>query len=169
MMRNIRQSNARRGGQKNAEAFTLTELVTVVAAVALLILAGMAAVSEFRYKSRELACMANLRQLGVAMSLYEKGNGGRLPFAFIEYSPDKFISWDRLIEAYAPSGSGQSRLFRCPADTIPAGRPGPTLAGPTPCPGIIWTGGTGHPALKMEPEWGCGGRHAGDGTPRFRA
>jgi prepilin-type processing-associated H-X9-DG protein len=64
--------------------------------------------------------MANLRQLGVAMSLYEKSNDGRLPFAYIEYSPEKFISWDRLIDSYAPSGSGQSQLLRCPSDTIPA-------------------------------------------------
>jgi prepilin-type processing-associated H-X9-DG protein len=119
-MGNIQQSNARRGGQKSVEAFSLTELTTVAAAVALLILVGMASVGKFRYESRGSACIANLRQLGVAMSLYEKSSCGRLPFAFIEYSPDKYVSWDRLIDSYTPSGPGQGCLLRCPADTIPA-------------------------------------------------
>ena len=119
MIQNIQKSSARRCGQKGVEAFNLTELATTAAAVGLLILVGMAIANGFRNKSRESACMANLRQLGVAMSLYENSNGGRLPFAFVEYSPDKFISWDRLIDSYARSGSGQSQLLRCPADTIP--------------------------------------------------
>lgn len=120
MMQHWGKSNAECGGRRGAEAFTLTELAAVAGGVILLFLVGMASVSELRYKSRASACQANLRQLGVAMSLYEKSNGGRLPFAFIEYTPAKFVSWDRLIYSYAPAGSGQNHLLRCPADTIPA-------------------------------------------------
>jgi len=63
--------------------------------------------------------VANLGQLGIAMSLYEKDNNERLPYAFIEYNSTKFVSWDRLIHPYVSSSSGKNTL-RCPADVIPA-------------------------------------------------
>jgi prepilin-type processing-associated H-X9-DG protein len=120
MIQDWERSNARCSGRTGAEAFTLTELAVVAGIVTLLLLAGMASVSEFCYKSRQLACTANLRQLGVAMSLYERSNDGRLPLGFVEYNPSKFISWDRLIDSYATTGSGQNHLMSCPSDTIAA-------------------------------------------------
>ena len=106
--------------RKFAAAFNRVELLVVIATLAVLAILALAAVYGLRQRSRETACMANLKQLGVAMSLYEKNNEERLPFAFVEYSQSTFVSWDRLIYSYASSGSGQNHLLLCPADTIPA-------------------------------------------------
>jgi prepilin-type processing-associated H-X9-DG protein len=105
--------------KKFTAAFNCIELLVVIATLAVLAILALAAIDGLRQKSRETACLGNLRQLGVAMSLYEKSNEERLPFAFVEYSSSSFVSWDRLIYSYVPA-SGQNHLLRCPSDTISA-------------------------------------------------
>jgi len=106
--------------RKLIAAFNRVELLVVMGTLAVLALLAVVAVDGLCHRSREAACLANLKQLGVAMSLYEKGNGRHLPFAFIEYNKAKFISWDRLLYSYGVAGPDQKHLLRCPADTIPA-------------------------------------------------
>jgi prepilin-type processing-associated H-X9-DG protein len=106
--------------RKCVQAFTFMELATIISVVVTLILVAIPSANWIRYKTKESACLANLRQLGMAMSLYETSNDGRLPFAFIEYSESKFVSWDRLISSSGSSGSNIRNLLRCPSDTIPA-------------------------------------------------
>jgi len=120
MMRKLGKSSMPRVRGNCAQAFTFTELAAIVSVVVVLTLVGIPAANWIGYKSKEKSCLANLRQLGMAMSSYETSNDGRLPFAFIEYNESKFVSWDRLIYSYGSFGANQKGLLRCPSDTIPA-------------------------------------------------
>ena len=69
-------------------AFTLVELLIVVGIIAVLIAMLLPALSKVREQGRQVACMANLRQLGAAMIAYAADNDGYLP-ATARNQPDK--------------------------------------------------------------------------------
>ncbi len=63
--------------------FTLIELLVVIAIIAILMAILMPALQRVKEQARELTCKANLRQYGVAQSLYLDDNDGRYPYAWI--------------------------------------------------------------------------------------
>ena len=72
--------SARRSGTRSAKkAFTLVELLVVIAIIGVLVSLLMPALSKARQSAQRVACMSNLRQVGVAFMLYETGNEGYLP------------------------------------------------------------------------------------------
>jgi prepilin-type N-terminal cleavage/methylation domain-containing protein len=61
------------------QAFTLVELLLVVTIVGVLAALLMPALSNAKLKGKRLACLNNLRQLGLGFHLYVADNTGRLP------------------------------------------------------------------------------------------
>jgi hypothetical protein len=59
--------------------FTLTELLVVIGLVALLISLLMPALGQARAAARTTGCLSNLRQMGVAWTMYLAENRGHLP------------------------------------------------------------------------------------------
>jgi prepilin-type processing-associated H-X9-DG protein len=121
-------------------AFSRTDLLAVVVVMAVLG-AGLFFYLGKSRGSTGAQCAANLKQLGVAMAIYEQDNGGRLPYAYVrfvrstDFSPSPEV-WDSLIFPLVPLGQNglqQKHLLRCPADTIPGynGNPRRTYAMPT--------------------------------------
>lgn len=59
--------------------FTLIELLVVVAIIAVLAALLLPVLSRAKLKARQAACLSNLRQIGVAFSLYQGENNERFP------------------------------------------------------------------------------------------
>jgi prepilin-type N-terminal cleavage/methylation domain-containing protein/prepilin-type processing-associated H-X9-DG protein len=61
-------------------AFTLVELLVVIATIAILAALLLPALAASREKAKRAACLSNLRQVGVAIVLYSGDNGGLIPY-----------------------------------------------------------------------------------------
>jgi len=68
--------NALSGGRREVSAFTLIELMVVIAIIAILAALLLPALSQAKEKGRQVACVANLKQLQIAWQLYTDDNNG---------------------------------------------------------------------------------------------
>ena len=59
--------------------FTLTGLLVVIATLAILAALLLPALSGAKAKSRQVACLSNLRQVGISWTLYVSDNADRFP------------------------------------------------------------------------------------------
>jgi prepilin-type N-terminal cleavage/methylation domain-containing protein len=105
-------------------AFTLVELLVVVAIIAVLAALLLPAFARAKRKADNITCISQLKQLGVATRLYAEDNSAKLPAA--EYLPsnptnpkqplpricDLLASYTGRVAATNASGP----LFRCPND-----------------------------------------------------
>lgn len=95
-------------------AFTLIELLAVMAVAG--ILAGLLApaAGNARRRARSTACLGNLRQIGLLLQGHTDDSRGRLPALFNRADRgEPGPALDTLIVA----GEGSAEIYRCPADT----------------------------------------------------
>jgi prepilin-type N-terminal cleavage/methylation domain-containing protein/prepilin-type processing-associated H-X9-DG protein len=97
--------------------FTLIELLVVIAIVALLVSILLPSLSGARRAARTVKCLSQMRQLGVAHTLYADANGERFVSAALAHGGlgDPRVSWPVLLAPYAEG----SLVLRSPADSSP--------------------------------------------------
>lgn len=96
-------------GKKSA--FTLIELLVVIAIIALLLSIIMPSLAKAKMLAKRLVSSSNMRQIGIAMTLYAEDNKGYFPETTHTVSSDK--SW---IYTLSPYLSKMDKIRICPAD-----------------------------------------------------
>ena len=98
-------------------AFTLVELLVVLAIVGVLAAMLLPALGRARYQTRLVQCRNRLRNIGVAVKLYADEHEGVLPDSTCVDGPHT-----KLIDALEDRYVEDPRNFYCPAETSPLRR-----------------------------------------------
>src|ERR1039458_9112945 len=118
-----------RGGSCPGNAFTLTELLLVIAIIAILAALLMPALATAKSKGKQTACLNNLRQLVLSFQMYSADNDGKLaqnnplaePGGNCWLLGNMKVSADSTNTAIIRQGklfpyANQVDLYRCPTD-----------------------------------------------------
>lgn len=102
--------NPSRPSFRSDRAFTLIELLTVIAIIGVLAGIIIPVVGSVRKSAKKSQCLSNVRQIGIGMKMFSNDNRNRLPYM----TNSNVKTWDQqlLDGGYLPKGD----VFRCPSD-----------------------------------------------------
>ncbi len=103
-------------------AFTLIELLTVIAIIGILAAIIIPTVGKVRQSAKSTQCLSNLRQIGMAFNLYPSDNKGRFPRTGLNPRPTdpsrKDALWYSAITPYIQNSAiaATNAVYRCPSE-----------------------------------------------------
>jgi prepilin-type N-terminal cleavage/methylation domain-containing protein len=96
-------------------AFTLIELLMVIAIIAVLSSLLLPSLSKAKSSAKRLECMNNVRQIDMALRMYADDHGDQIGYSSnVYYAYKEFIA--PYLSAIGDNGSNMA-VFICPADT----------------------------------------------------
>jgi prepilin-type N-terminal cleavage/methylation domain-containing protein/prepilin-type processing-associated H-X9-DG protein len=107
---------------KNDWGFTLIELLVVIAIIAILAAILFPVFARAREKGQRTACLSNMKQVSLGLTMYSDDNNDRLPYqppsddyrVFFFAEPTAYPNFLKALIPYA----GGTEAFRCPAVKI---------------------------------------------------
>ena len=102
--------------RRGSNAFTLIELLVVIAIIAILAAILFPVFAQARDKARQTSCLANMKQLGLALNMYSQDYDGTLMQTSWELGSSKAkVHWSYLVQPYVKNLG----IFVCPSDPDP--------------------------------------------------
>lgn len=121
---------------QRSAAFTLIELLVVIAIIAILAAMLLPALAKAKQKARRIACVNNMKQMGLAFQMYVGDNNDTFPLGYVSDGGTYQLAWDDLVAEFL---SLQLTDVQKLAATFPTNQPAKTLTCPTdnvPRPGV---------------------------------
>jgi prepilin-type N-terminal cleavage/methylation domain-containing protein len=123
--------------QYQASAFTLIELLTVIAIIGILAAIIIPTVAQVRKSARDTHCRSNLHQIGLAVQLYAQDNRNKFPAGndYNIYGNAPRLTWDKALIPYL--GGHMTGNPAVDYDDIKRTK---TCACPSAVPAAVWPG-----------------------------
>jgi prepilin-type N-terminal cleavage/methylation domain-containing protein len=116
----------RNGPVKRGSAFTLVELLVTIAIIAILAGLLLGVIARGKARGREMVCLNNTRQLGIAFGLYHQDYADTFPASGSKNAygpqPEDWIYWQHGRDINKSSivpfvSQFNAKLFTCPGDS----------------------------------------------------
>jgi competence protein ComGC len=110
-----------RFSNQRTAALTLVEVLVVIATLAVFVLLIVPAIGTRNYRSKRMMCVSNLRQIGIAYTVWADDNGGKYPrqVSLTNGGAMELIATGNVVACFQVMSNQlpTPKILLCPADT----------------------------------------------------